>query len=234
MRPSFGYGRGKKMYRYYVSETLLPNGQIGNTDNMSGKRISAERLERLLLDRFSPLLPGGACPDHLFDIIANARFIDQRIQVTLDASVLMADGLCADVLLGRAQHHVDPGAKMEGTELTVSIDVRPLRRGRTVRPRAQLLDDCEQREVLADLVRTAHRKLIELNASPIHPEAHANMKVPANDWTRARIAIGLLAPDIQKAILQGYAPTGFDPDVLLARDFPLDWDEQRKLIKTAA
>lgn len=230
MRPSFGYGRGKKMYRYYVSETLLPNGQIGNTDNMSGKRISAERLERLLLARFSPLLPGGGCPDHLFDIIANARLIDQRIQVTLDASVLMADGLCADVLLGRAQHHVDPGAKIEGTELTVSIDVRPLRRGRTVRPRADLLDDCEQREVLADLVRTAHRKLVELNASPLHPEEHAQMKVAANDWTRARMVIGLLAPDIQKAILQGTAPKGLGPDVLLDRDFPLDWGEQRKVI----
>ena len=230
MRPSFGYGRGKKMYRYYISETLLPNGQIGNTDNMSGKRISAERLERLLLDRFSPLLPGGGCPDDLFDIIANARFIDQRMQIALDASVLMADGLCADVLLGRAQQHVDPSAKIEGTELTVSIDARPLRRGRTVRPRADLLDNCEQREVLADLVRTAHRKLVELNASPLHPEEHAQMKVAANDWTRTRIVIGLLAPDIQKAILQGTAPKGLDPDVLLDRDFPLDWGAQRRIL----
>ena len=162
--------------------------------------------------------------------MANARFIDERIQITLDASVLMANGLCADVLLGRAQHHVDPGAKIAGTELTVSIDVRPLRRGRTVRPRAALLDDCEQREVLADLVRTAHRKLSELNASPLHLEGHANMKVAANDWTRARMVIGLLAPDIQKAILQGTAPQGLDPDLLFARDLPIAWSDQRQFL----
>ena len=55
------------------------------------------------------------------------------------------------------------------------------------------------------------------------------MKVAANDWTRARMLIGLLAPDIQKAILQGTAPKGLDPDLLLAREIPMDWGEQRQL-----
>ena len=54
------------------------------------------------------------------------------------------------------------------------------------------------------------------------------------EWTRARIVIGLLAPDIQKAILQGTAPKGLDPDLLFARDFPLDWGEQRQMIGMSA
>jgi len=88
--------------------------------------------------------------------------------------------------------------------------------------------------MLADLVRTSHRKLVELNASPLHPERHVDMKVPINDWTRARVVIALLAPDIQKALLQGTAPNGLDPDMLLSRDMPLDWNEQRRVLGMSA
>lgn len=38
MRPTFGHGRGKKISRYYVGETLLPNGQIGPTDNLGASK----------------------------------------------------------------------------------------------------------------------------------------------------------------------------------------------------
>lgn len=91
-------------------------------------------------------------------------------------------------------------------------------------------DDAEKRQMLADLVRTSHRKLTELNASRLDPNRHQAMEVPVNEWTRRRMAIGLLAPDIQKAVLQGTAPTGLDPDKLLSRDMPLDWAEQRRFI----
>ena len=51
-----------------------------------------------------------------------------------------------------------------------------------------------------------------------------------DEWTRERIAIGLLAPDIQRALLTGKAPLGLDPEKLLSRDMPLDWEGQRKLL----
>ena len=44
------------------------------------------------------------------------------------------------------------------------------------------------------------------------------------------IAVGLLAPDIQKALLTGTAPPGLDPEKLLSRDIPLDWDGQRTFL----
>ena len=72
--------------------------------------------------------------------------------------------------------------------------------------------------MLAELVRTSHRKLTELNASPLHPEM------------RERIAIGLLAPDIQRALLTRKAPLGLDLEKLLSRDMPLDWEGQRKFL----
>ena len=74
------------------------------------------------------------------------------------------------------------------------------------------------------------QKQTELNASPLHPEMHEHMSTPINEWTRERIAIGLLAPDIQRALLTGKAPLGLDPEKLLSRDMPLDWEGQRKFL----
>jgi len=67
--------------------------------------------------------------------------------------------------------------------------------------------------------------------TPVDEEVlHQQMTAPINEWTRERIAIGLLAPDIQKALLTGTAPAGLEPEMLLSRDIPLDWDEQRKFL----
>jgi len=233
MRPNFGYGRGKKIYRYYVSETLLPNGKIGNTDNMGGTRLSAERIERLLLDRLACLLPTGTIANDLFSMISRVDHRNDRLHLQIEVAALAGETASDDVLVGRAQQ-IDPAAIIIADQLQLTIDARPTRRGKSVRAKIHLLDNQEQRQVLADLVRAAHRKLAEINASPMHPDEHYRMSVPNNAWGRDRVAIGLLAPDIQKALLQGTAPADLDPDRLLSRDMPLDWAEQRRFLGIAA
>jgi site-specific DNA recombinase len=229
MRPTFGYGRGKKTYRYYVSETLLPNGQIGHTGNQRGDRLSAERVERLILDRLVCLLPPGTIPYDLFAMISRAECNRDTIQLTIEMAALSGTATCDDMVAGRAQQ-IDPAACIVGDQLQLSIDATPTRRGKTVRVKVHLLDDAQQRQVLADMVRTAHRKLTQLNASPLDPHRHGQMTAPGSEWNRRRFAIGLLAPDIQKALLQGTAPADLDPDRLLAADLPLGWAEQRKFL----
>lgn len=229
MRPSFGYGRGRKIYRYYVSETLLPNGQIGNSDNMRGDRLSAERVERVILDRLACLLPRGAVPQVLFGMIGRVDCRGEELRIAIEVAELKTDIRCDDMLVGKAQQ-IDPAARITGNQLQLSIDARASRRGKTVRAKVHLLDDAEKRQVLADLVRTAHRKLAELNASPLDPERHQLMAVPNNEWSRQRMAIGLLAPDIQKALLQGSVPASLCPDRLLSREMPLEWEEQRRYL----
>ena len=229
MRPSFGYGRGSKIYRYYVSETLLPNGKIRNSDNMRGDRLSAERIERLILDRLACLLPTGAVPQDLFGMIGRVDWRGEELRIAIEVAALETDNRGDDMLVGKAQQ-IDPAARITGNQLQLSIDARASRRGKTVRAKVHLLDDAEKRQVLADLVRTAHRKLAELNASPLDPERHQQMAVPNNEWSRQRMAIGLLAPDIQKALLQGTGPAGLCPDRLLSREMPLEWAEQRRFL----
>ncbi len=229
MRPNFGYGRGKKIYRYYVSDTLLPLGRLkaGGTPPL-GERLSAERTERFLQDRLSSLKPDG--PDfEIFGAIERVMFSSNKLTVTLRVVALIDTNDCEDTLLAKAQQ-IDPAAKIDNDDLVLSLDARAVRRGKSVRSTDCLLDAPEQRRVLAELVRTSHRKLTELNASPLHPEMHEHMSTPINEWTRERIAIGLLAPDIQKALLAGKAPLGLDPEKLLSRDMPLDWEGQRKFL----
>ena len=229
MRPNFGYGRGKKIYRYYVSDTLLPLGRLkaGSTTPL-GDRLSAERTERFLQDRLGGLKPDG--PDfEIFEALTRVMFSSNKLTVTLRVAALIEANACEDTLLAKAQQ-IDPAAKIDNDDLLLSLDARPVRRGKSVRSTDSFLDAPEQQRVLAELVRTSHRKLTELNASPLHPEMHEHMSTPINEWTRERIAIGLLAPDIQKALLTGKAPLGLDPEKLLSRDMPLDWEGQRKFL----
>lgn len=230
MGPSFGYGRGKKIYRYYVSHSLLPQGQItAGSISSEGDRISADRVERLIQDRLGPLLEAVGAPNEIFNAIKSVTYSPIRLKIVLELSALLAPEACKDTPLAKAQK-IDPTAELADVNLIISLDARPISRGRTLRSKDRYLDDTEKRLALAELVRTSHRKLQELNASPLFPEAHQQMTAPTNEWTRERIAIGLLAPDIQKALLTGTAPVGLEPEMLLSRAIPLDWEGQRKFL----
>lgn len=147
----------------------------------------------------------------------------------LNIAALIEPNACRDTLLDKAKK-IDLAAKIEDDDLELLLDACAVRRGKTLRSKDRFLDAPEQRAALAELLRTSHRKLKELNASPLHPEMHEHMSTPINDWARERLAIGLLAPDIQKALLTGKAPLGLDPEKLLSRDMPLDWEGQRKFL----
>ncbi|RDV02453.1 recombinase family protein [Sphingorhabdus pulchriflava] len=231
MRPTFGHGRGKKIYRYYVSETLLPIGQSANGHNRSGIRLSAPRLERVIGATLLSLLPAhppGTDAEAVFKAIARVRVKDTKLRVRLElAALLGADEIDEDVL-DRAQQ-IDPTALIDGHHLIVTINGTAARRGSTQSAPDHIIDDSERRRLLVDLIRKSHRQLQKLNASPLHPDDHIHMTAPINEWGRQRVAIGLLAPDIQKMLLQGKAPPHITPDLLLNSGIPMDWEEQRRM-----
>jgi site-specific DNA recombinase len=229
MRPTFGHGRGKRFYRYYVSETLLPVGQTTNNHNKSGERLSATRLERVLANTLSPILPAGCDAESVYVAINRIRLQKAHMRIRLDLAALIGqDDTERDILL-RAQA-IDEDAKVSGEMLTITITNQAIRRGKTLTATANIADDAERRRMLAELVRKSHALLARLNASPIAPELHGQMTVPVNEWSRQRMAIGLLAPDVQKMLLQGKAPPHVTPDMLISRDLPMDWDKQRCLL----
>ncbi len=228
MRPSFSYGRGKRMYRYYVSECLLPNGAVSGAGNRQGQRLPAGRIEKAILDRLGVLAAEPMEPDALLATVTKVVARGEQLRLTVTPAPYLAEGTCDDMLLGRVQQHLDPRATMEGGVLRITLPIPPARRGRSV-PAGTGQRDPQASADLAALVRTGHRRLAGIDASPLQPERHAHMRAPPSDWIRARVAVALLAPDIQKALLQGTAPDGMDPDRLIAGDIPLDWDAQRRM-----
>ncbi len=230
MRTTFGYGRGKKIYRYYASETVLPNGKAQHSDNYRGLRLSSERIERLIIARLGMLMPASRARTAIFDAVTKAVIDENVLRLKLDAAELAREDETPEQLLKRIQL-IDEHAHVEDGIVSLTLDARPIKRGRTVRARTHLLDDVEAKQILAELIQTSHRKLEELNASPLYPDHHPQMMTPVNKWSRERVVPGLLAPDIQKALLRGDVPKGLDIEMLLSRDMPLDWDEQRASLR---
>jgi hypothetical protein len=94
--------------------------------------------------------------------------------------------------------------------------------------------DVDMKTELAALVRTAHQRLNEIHASPIATTDHGQMKAAATEWVRQRLSIGLLAPDIQRALLTGGAPAHVTPGWMLQQEWPVDWETQRAIFKAPA
>jgi site-specific DNA recombinase len=232
-RPSFSYGRGKKTYRYYVSECLLPNGKITHGGNLKGMRLSATRIEKLLFQAISDLMREPTGPDVIFDAIQSVTATPDRLHVSLDPARQRSQTNAGCSLLDQLRSAIDPDATQDDGCLTFSIEIPPVRRGRTIARKQPPRLDLAEREDIADLLRTAHRKLSALGASPLDTSRHRHMRSPADAWTRARIPAGLLAPDIQKAVLLGTLLRGISADEVLAMDLPLDWNEQRRMFGMA-
>ncbi|WP_374527125.1 recombinase family protein [Novosphingobium sp.] len=228
MRPTFGHGRGCKIYRYYVSETLLPQGKAAGSGNKGGSRASATHIERVIGTALSAMLPSSAIAEDLFEPVDRAVWSEHRVVLTLDLNTLPEDRHSRRSMLDRARE-IDPEAAIDGHHMVLAVNAKPVRRGRSVQP-PKPQNGAADAAVVAELIQLAHRELASLNASPLEPELHGEMRAPDTAWVRQRFPVALLAPDIQKTLLRGKVPTGLDESRLLAGDLPLDWEEQRRVL----
>lgn len=232
MSVSFSYGRGKKMYRYYVSDCLLPRTANMPT-NREGQRFSAARVERAVSTGLRDLIADQHDAD-LFGAIAKVTALGDRLFAEIDVAEIADDSALGATRLLRKAELIDANAKIDGSTLHLSVALPPDRRGRTKASPDKGMASTDIKADLAALVRTAHQRLDEMNASPIATSGHADMKGPATDWIRQRIVIGLLAPDIQRALLTGDAPGHVTPEWMLSQEWPVDWSVQREIFGRAA
>ncbi len=232
MSVSFSYGRGKKMYRYYVSDSLLPRTANMPT-NREGQRLSAARVERAITIELRDLVIERDDVD-LFGAIRKVTAMDDRLFAELAIVAITDDtSLGAKRLMDRAEL-IDSNAHIENATLHLSVPLPPDRRGRTKASPDSAMIDGDTKTQLAALVRTAHLRLDEIDASPIVPARHGQMRAPATVWIRQRIVVGFLAPDIQKSLLTGASPQHVTPEWMLAQDWPIDWSAQRALFGAQA
>jgi len=113
--------------------------------------------------------------------------------------------------------------EQHGDGLLLSIHRSPtFRGGRASSPSTRQIGPADN---AAALLREAHRLLKSHSMSPLDPQAHAAAIAPASQRQRYLMALGLLAPAIQRRIADGRltASRGYS-----AAEMPLAWADQLK------
>ena len=211
MSPSFAYGQHGTLYRYYVSAPLQ-QGQRRSPEDRHPRRVPARLLEETLAQAViaAAIGPTRAQKQHdhsSLDLIRSVTVEADRLVVSLqpEARNPTIDSLQPLIVPFRLSTRT-------GRSEIVPGDMR--------RPRRD--------PVLIRALKRAHARLERDKAGqPILDSAP--------DMIRARrlLRLAFLAPDLQRAILEGRQPREITLARLIDSDIPLLWSEQRRLFAAA-
>lgn len=217
MSPTFAYGKGGKLYRYYVSAPLQQGGRRDAKDS-TPRRVSGPALEEALTMALRRLLPDEAGKDA--DPLARIRRVEVlRDGVELSLPVALQRRLESRLANGE-EAAVDPA---DPAQLRLKLPLRlSTHRGRTevlaAEPRARKVDP-----ILVAALRSAHQMLTrDTHGRPTLAAA------PDTSHRRSLIRLAFLAPDLQRAILAGEQPERLTLARFLDSDLPLSWPAQRR------
>jgi site-specific DNA recombinase len=223
MSPTFAYGNGGKLYRYYVSAPLQQGGRRDANDS-TPRRVSGPALEEALATALRRLLPDETEKD--VNLLARIRRVEVlRNGVELSLPVALLRRLESRLANGEeaAVDQADPA------QLRLKLPLRlSTRRGRTevlaAAPRARKADP-----ILVAALRSAHQMLTrDTHGRPTLAAA------PDTSYRRRLIRLAFLAPDLQRAILAGAQPEHLTLARFLESDLPLSWAAQRRMFAAIA
>lgn len=224
MGASFSYGRGGRLYRYYVSGSLDPN----RPDH--GKRpvrVSARAVEDMVQKSMARLLDGSArLPwEELRSLVERVQLNTSQAHIVVNPDAVQEPLEALEAAASRLALRAAPDTiSLLGSKLKLTVDWRlPDRRHHGALAR-QAIPECR------NLLKRAHELLLEHSMSPLAPDSFADAKAPEWQRQRALMALGFLAPDLQKAILNG--SDGMSTDVLRL-SASLAWADQRALAKAS-
>ena len=238
MSPSHANKQGKR-YRYYITHEQQRADRSQPT-----WRVSAHELEQMVLDNLRSFLCDGTAIHNATDIEDGAD-IEASLQWARTAAASLSEGISAsqravlqDIIERIDLHddHVDmtlrlsPLAAGVNSDHHLSFPVQRLRRGQVVKlifPGSE--PDITNRDSrLVGLVAEAHvvRKAVF--------EQNGSLAQIAGRLSKCRghladmMRISYLAPDIVAAIVEGRQPVSLNRKTLMAKQFSLDWSEQRR------
>ena len=218
MSPTFSYGRGGRLYRYYVSAPLQQGARRDPSDTAI-RRISAPPLEVALATALRRVIPG--CPDDPITLVVRAELHDQSLHCLLPIDRIVA-----------MRERLEPHERVEPDPADARLARLHLplvrRRGETwvlKGPSAGNRPD----PVLVKALRSAHAMLH-------HDDGGLPVLVTAPDtpYRRRLVRLAFLAPEIQRAIVEGRQSAGLTLAQLLKGPMPLDWPQQAVRIGIAA
>ena len=193
------------------TEPLQQGAQRTATDTV--QRLAAPEIERIIAEAVRRWVPKADDP---FAILRSVHLGDRGLQVTLDAEYcpnLAARLSKEETILDRTD-----------TSITVSLPILFAARGSrtlvlpaTSRPR-------QPDPVLICALRKAYAMLRTERSMPLVDTA------PRSPYDRFILGLAFLAPDIQRAILEGRQPAHLNLESLKAIDLPLAWWKQRNML----
>jgi len=241
MSPSFAYGKGGKLYRYYIAMALQTGSNQAPGDD-SLRRVSASAVERFLVETLKRL--GGRSDIEAADLKGAMRRVELRTTEThlvIDREAVFP-GEHPELALTalRAQLREGEQAVTErgaGGAIRLVIPHRlQLRGGPTAIWGGS--EDYRHGRINPSLVKTlkqAHAHLATLKASPFtNPDDLMSATAPATQHDRQVCRLALMAPEIQRRILAGHQPRGLRLKRVLKTPMPLAWADQKAWLEAVS
>ena len=243
MSPTFGYGRKGKIYRYYASAPLQ-QGARRTPDDDTLRRVPADALEALVLQRLLPLLRAGSTSDShgcFPGLLTRVEVHPTTVHLCLDRILLFGRHADHDAELVRLHDRLMPGDRIATDPalpnlLRLILPVRmKLHGGRTwmVAPDGRSQQRAPRPDpLLIKGLRSAHAIAARAGLTGSPRRAVDRIRSSAalgTRYERRLCAIAFLAPDIQRAILAGRQPAGLSLQRLLDAEIPLGWSDQRAI-----
>lgn len=220
MTPSFGYGRGRKVYRYYVSSPLQLGRSRGIDRTSAIRRVTAETIHEVVCAAVAPRLRQG---DQDLRAVASALL---RVEVLADEvrMVLQADRLTPGGRKGLTTDHPNEAV------LTVAVRCK-MRGGRVERllPFGAKHQRVKRDPTLVRGLQQAHRLAAGMGWRAGDGSVDETGSVqPKSAYERKLVRLAFLAPDVQRAILEGTQAPSLTLARLLHEPIPTDWADQRR------
>ncbi|MFP5328551.1 MAG: recombinase family protein [Alphaproteobacteria bacterium] len=216
---SFSYGRGGKLYRYYVSGSLDPDRETGMK---KPTRVPAAPLERLVASSVRKLVGSGMLWHEVLTRLIRVELRRRTIQLVLKSDSFLEPGESFQSFARLNEQRVSPDRLIGDSDNVFRLVIERtscFRGGK--RDCAGGLARSTTAE-LADQLRSSHELLKTHSMSPFNPDVHAFATAPAYQRQRRLMSLGLIAPALQKSILQNRVAR-------LPADFanlPLAWADQ--------
>ena len=221
MTTTFSYGRGGRLYRYYVIGSLDPSPSRSE----AAKRVPAAPLERLVLRTAGSLLGREVTTDEARTVIKAVDLRERSIQIIVAAERFLEPHEPVARAIDRLQALLAPDRIVGDADLLrVILDRNPVFRGGKAKAATSSSADFGE---ASNLVRAAHKLLERHSMSPLQSDQHINATAPAWQRERRTMSLGLLAPNIQKVMLQGKFRIPAD---LRVRSLPLAWSDQQECV----
>ncbi|WP_292067516.1 recombinase family protein [Brevundimonas sp. UBA7664] len=221
MSPSFGYGRGGRVYRYYVSAPLQQGRKVEEREGVL-RRVSAEALEEAVRTQLATVSPGGDERSFaaLLKPVRRVEVLPEALRIAFHAKALPRD---VRDRLYPCDTHAD--------QVVLVAPVRcQARGGRTwvLTPVCgSAVRKARRDPVLIRGLRQAHKIAAGLGWRASDGAFVGSGKAPTSSYERRLWPLVFLAPDIQQSILEGRQPPALTLDQLLKMRLPTGWPDQR-------